>query len=144
MMLSKEVDLKFGEVSRNRGSAFAIQRSKAKLHIAKTHRSLLDDDLLLQKHNLIDSRGKYQIAKKKSNHNSEKVKKRLRLIEDYFYPESTAPWIDPGEHAPIIASETLSVSAKGRKYQPLPTLKYLEGSMAVKEGRIMLTILYDV
>lgn len=112
------------------------QSSVAKLnkYQQKTKSLLENKDMTLNKNKLFEKKMKYQGPDKvKSSHKSEKMKKRLKLIEDYFYPEATSPCIDPNEHTPIIHRDSFSAMLKTQRYRPRPTLKNLEGSMALKE-----------
>lgn len=77
-MIAKEVNIDFGNESRDRGNAFGIKRSKTKRLIKNPHKAMLAKDLKFNRK---------IIQKESKKHNSEKLKKRLNLIEDYFYPE---------------------------------------------------------
>lgn len=77
-MITGEVNIEFGLESRDRGNAFRIKRSKAVRKVKNSHKSLLAKDI---KHERIIKHKEYKKIK------SEKLKKRLHLIEDYFYPE---------------------------------------------------------
>lgn len=56
----------------------------------------------------------------------------MKLIEDYFYPESSPVCLDPSEHTPIIQMNEIYAPGS-RKYKPRPTLNFLEGSQALRE-----------
>lgn len=132
-MLSDQVELNFGHETRNRGSAFAVKRSRTKRSFCKTSLIANDKEMTLNKNKLFAQKMKYQVPKRKEKTRSDRTRKKLKLIEDYFYPEGSKACIDPTEHEPDIQSEP-SGELASRKHQPRrPTLNYLEGSQALKE-----------
>lgn len=122
-MITKEVNIDFGNESRDRGNAFGIKRSKTKRLIKNSHKALLAKDLKFNR----------KVKQKESmKHNSEKLKKRLHLIEDYFYPETAIAWLDPMNITPITQRDQLSKSDR-RHIKSKSTLWDIEGSQAFKE-----------
>ena len=125
-MRSQKSEERFYAEPRDRAGAFRFKRSKAK----KNHKSKLNTSFESKKKN------KRTAHLQKGEHifSSEKLKRRIKLIEDYFYPEFSGAWIDPLEHAPIVHRNSLTVSkvnsARDRRKK---TLLYLEGSQALKE-----------
>jgi len=87
-MYSRQVELKFDGESRNRAGAFRIKRSKTKRSNHKNQDLLSSSGDRTTKHEF-ERRSKEIEKNSKRQHkfNSEKIKKKLKLIEDYFYPE---------------------------------------------------------
>ena len=122
------------EQSSTRRAEFAIKRSRTKVL------SSIELDLPLKSSKRTPRRRQVRRksnlrlkCKEKVNRKSEQLKRRLKLIEDYFYPETSSPSINPADHEPIIDISQMLRSVEERKHRPRPTLNYLEGSMALKE-----------
>lgn len=124
-MYSKEVELAFNDEGRSRAGAFKIKRSKTK----RVPKSKIAEPLDIS----MKDKNKNNPNKIKHIFKSEKLKKRIKLIEDYFYPEETAGCIDPTEHIPILTQNSSSLKVNSARDKSRHTLTFLEGSQALKE-----------
>ena len=138
MKVSARTDDEFVADRRDKFFGYLIKRSRSK--VPSKHCDLIRSEL-----NQVLTQSKLGVAKqliareevKRVSHNSEKMKKRLKLIEDYFYPEFTTKTIDPNEHTPILHTDSLDLARQGSEYKSSKTLKSLEGSMVLKEVETM-------
>ena len=114
-MMFNEVEIDFGRESRNRSNGF-----KGSKTLVRTKTSRADGKLA-------------KIREESKEHRSKsRNKKRLNLIEDYFYPEVDKISINPSDHTPIIHSD-IDEMIKSRDYKSRPTFMALEGIVAFKE-----------
>ena len=133
MKLSPKDQQNIPDGGRIRNHGYSVKRSRSKLPAHK-------NDMIKGELSERVSRNKDRISKQlttteegKITHNSEKIRRRMKLIEDYFYPEYTSKNIDPNEYTPIIHTESFEWIRKGSENYTRSTLKSLEGSMALKE-----------